>query len=422
MYSRLLSSRQLAFFLLLVIIFLAADSLVPLRLLSLSLPIFFGCASFLLGCSYCLSLLSGSPLLRFSFTMSSLVCGSLYDALLRFPGPLFWSPPAFSLTSGSGAVATFLLLHLFLPGLSAGTLYIGALAPSGLPVLLLLPFFLCMSFCIASTFLFYGYPGILAWVFSAIILSRLPLSRQSPLPFQLFASRLIISPFVSFSTFSGVLLHSPDSMQLALAPPLFPFLGSYGDVLFCFYFLFSFLCVILMAACYFFTSPISVPLLILLIICGFGFLPLLLQTLLFICLFPFMLGHIIFFLFGLSNLSWTSLLLLLIRGLFRVFFLGGLFRELFLCATISSPLAFFSFGRVCYPLGSSSSLLPSCLAPASHGFLQWYPTYAVRGLLPLVMRLCFGCLLAHDGVPVRSSLLVILFSIVFLTSSSPSTL
>ena len=171
------------------------------------------------------------------------------------------------------------------------------------------------------------------------------------------------------------------------------------------------------------TSPISVPLLIFLIVCGFGFSSSTFAgSLLFVCLFPFMLGHIIIFLCGRSNMSWTSLLLFLLRGLFRVFLLGGLFRDLFLCATISSPLAFFSFGRVCSPLGSSLSLLPSCLATASHGFLLWHPTYAVRGLLPLVKRLYFGCLLAHDGVPVRSSLLVILFSIVFLTSRSPSTL
>ena len=41
--------------------------------------------------------------------------------------------------------------------------------------------------------------------------------------------------------------------DFALALHLFPFLGSYGDFLFCFYFLFSFLRVIRMAACYFFS-------------------------------------------------------------------------------------------------------------------------------------------------------------------------
>ena len=171
------------------------------------------------------------------------------------------------------------------------------------------------------------------------------------------------------------------------------------------------------------TSSISVPLLILLIVCGFGFSSsTFADSLLFVCLFPFLLGHLATFLCGLSHMSWTSLLLFLLRGLFRVFLLGGLFSELFVCAIISSPLDFFSLGRVCSPLGSSSSFLPSCLATASHGFLLWLPTYAVSGLLPLVMRLYFGCLLAHDGVPGWSSLLVVLFSTVFLTSRSPSSL
>ena len=171
------------------------------------------------------------------------------------------------------------------------------------------------------------------------------------------------------------------------------------------------------------TSPISVPLLILLIVCGFGFSSsTFADSLLFVCLAPFMLSHLVIFLCGLSNMSWTSLLLFLLCGLFRVFLLGGLFSDLFVCATISSPLVFFSFGRVCSPLWSSSSLLPSCLATASHGFLLWLSTYAVRGLLPLVMRLCFGCLLAHAGVPGWSSLLVILFSTVFFTLRSPSSL
>ena len=123
-----------------------------------------------------------------------------------------------------------------------------------------------------------------------------------------------------------------------------------------------------------------------------------------------MLGHLVFFLCGLSHMSRTSLLLFLLCRLFRVFLLGGLFSELFVCATISSPLVFFSLGRVCSPLGSFSSLLPSCIATVSHGFLLWPTTYAVRGLFPLVMRLYFGCLLAHDSVPGWSSFLVIFFS------------
>ena len=170
-------------------------------------------------------------------------------------------------------------------------------------------------------------------------------------------------------------------------------------------------------------STISVPLLILLIVCGFGFSSSnFADSLLFVCLFPFMLGHLVFFLCGLSHMSRTSLLLFLLCRLFRVFLLGGLFSELFICATISSPLVFFSLGRVCSPLGSSSSLLPSCIATVSHGFLLWPTTYAVRGLFPLVMRLYFGCLLAHDSVPGWSSFLVIFFSTVFLNLRSPSSL
>ena len=68
-------------------------------------------------------------------------------------------------------------------------------------------------------------------------------------------------------------------------------------------------------------------------------------------------------------------------GSFEFFILGSLFGDFFVCATISSPLAFFSFGHVSSTLGSSSSLLPSCLAVASHGFSQWHPTFAVRGPL-----------------------------------------
>ena len=81
---------------------------------------------------------------------------------------------------------------------------------------------------------------------------------------------------------------------------------------------------------------------------------------------------------------------------FKFFILGGLFCDFFLCATISSPLAFFSFGRVSSTLGSSSSLLPSCLAAASHGFSQWHPTYAVCGPPPsshaALIRLLVGSL------------------------------
>ena len=179
---------------------------------------------------------------------------------------------------------------------------------------------------------------------------------------------------------------------------------------------------LLLVSCTFYLWPLiissaslfSVLLLILLIICGFGFSSVFVDSFLFVCLFPFWLGHLVILLCGLSHMSWTSLLLFLLRGFFHVFLLDGLFCGLLVCPTISSPLTFFSLGRVCSPLGSSSPLLPSCLATAPHGFLLWLTAYAVHGLLPLVMRLSFGCLVAHAGVPVWSSLLVILFSIVLI--------
>ena len=282
-------------------------------------------------------------------------------------------------------------------------------------MLLLLPFSLYVTCCFASASLLSGYSGILARVFSTFLLSRLPLSRRSPLPFPLFASWLLVSPFVSFSSFSGVILRSPDSMRLCASSSLLPFLGSSGisySILF-----------LLLVSCEFYlwpliissASPFSVLYLILLIICGFGFSSsVFVDSFLFVCLFPFWLGHLVILLCGLSHMSWTSLLLFLLCGFFHVFLLDGLFSGLLVCSTISSPLAFFSLGRVCSPLGSSSPLLPSCLATASHGFLLWLPAYAVCGLLPLVMRLSFGCLVAHAGVQVWPSLLVILFSTVLI--------
>ena len=128
----------------------------------------------ILGCSYCLSLLSGSPLLLFAYPLASLVCGSLYHALVALASPLFSSPSTFSLPSGSGAVAPFFLLRIFLSALSSGALYIGALAPLRLSVLLLLPFLftLYMSFGFASASLLSGYSGIFARVSSTFTLSR----------------------------------------------------------------------------------------------------------------------------------------------------------------------------------------------------------------------------------------------------------
>ena len=84
--------------------------------------------------------------------------------------------------------------------------------------------------------------------------------------------------------------------------------------------------------------------------------------------------RLVFYVCGLSRMSWTSLLVLLLSGLFRVF--------LYLCATISSPLSFFSFGLVSSVLVPSSFHLPSCLAAASQIVLSpWHTTSAVNGLL-----------------------------------------
>ena len=107
----------------------------------LSPRILFGCASFILGCSYCWSLLSGSPLLCFSFTMASLVCGSLYHALLRFPVPSSSRllPSPFLRVWGPLLTSYFPSFFLFFPALSSGALSISALAHSRLSVLLLLP-------------------------------------------------------------------------------------------------------------------------------------------------------------------------------------------------------------------------------------------------------------------------------------------
>ena len=71
------------FLLLLVILLWLRFSLVTLRLLSL-----FRCAS-LLSCAYCVSLRGGSPLPCFSFTLSSLGCGSLSATAVPITGPPF---------------------------------------------------------------------------------------------------------------------------------------------------------------------------------------------------------------------------------------------------------------------------------------------------------------------------------------------
>ena len=116
-----------------------------------------------------------------------------------------------------------------------------------------------MSLCFASASLLSGYSGILARAFSTIILSRLPLSRRSPLPFPLFASWLLVSPFVSFSTFSGVLLRLPDSMRLCASSSFISFPRFFQDVLFDSISSFSFLRVLLMAAYYFFYFTVLCP-------------------------------------------------------------------------------------------------------------------------------------------------------------------
>ena len=91
-------------------------------------PILFRCTYFLLGCSYCLSLLGGSPLPRFSFTLSSLVCGSLSAAAVALTGPLFESScllPCFGLGCRCYLLTSPSLLYLhFL----RGVFILGALA------------------------------------------------------------------------------------------------------------------------------------------------------------------------------------------------------------------------------------------------------------------------------------------------------
>ena len=305
---------------------------------------------------------------RFTFPLASLVCGSLYHALVALAGPLFLSPHTFSLPSGSGAVAPSFLLRIFLPALSSGALYIGALAPSVLSVLLLLPF--------------------------------------------LFTR---VSVLLALLYFQGVLLRSPDSMRLCASSSFISFPRFFQDVLFTSLSSFSFLRLLFMAAYYFFYFTILCPFadpfdrmrvwLFFLYLCRLILLSLPL---------PVLVGSLVIVLCGLSHMSWTSLLLFLLRGFFRVFLLDGLFSGLFVCHTISSPLTFFSLGRVGSPLGSSSPLLPSCLPTASHGFLLWLPADAVRGLFPLVMRLSFCCLVAYAGVPGCSSWLVVLFSTVLI--------
>ena len=112
------------------------------------------------------------------------------------------------------------------------------------------------------------------------------------------------------------------------------------------------------------------------------------------------------------SLSWPSLLLLLLCGLFRVF--------LSLCASSSSPQSFFSFGSVSLALLLSSSLLPSCLTVASPIFVsQWHTTFAVRGPLADSHAVLLLFVVGSFGEPLQSSFLVILFCIVFYTSSTP---
>ena len=82
----------------------------------------------------------------------------------------------------------------------------------------------------------------------------------------------------------------------------------------------------------------------------------------------------------------------LLEGYFEFFSsMAASFEFSYLCATISSPLAFFSFGRVSLTVGSSSYILPSCRAAASPWFSRsGMPPMRFVALLPLVMRLYFG--------------------------------
>ena len=84
--------------------------------------------------------------------------------------------------------------------------------------------------------------------FSRRLSALVPLSHgDSPLPFLLFASRLLPSPFVSFYTFSGV----PCDFALTLL--CFHFIGFYRIFAFsCFCFFVGFLRIVAMPAWYFF--------------------------------------------------------------------------------------------------------------------------------------------------------------------------
>ena len=127
------------------------------------------------------------------------------------------------------------------------------------------------------------------------------------------------------------------------------------------------------------TLPISVPLLILLVACGFGSSSsTFAASFLFVCLFTFISMYVVCqTCLGLPSCCY------LLEGSFEFFSsLAAAFEFSYLCATISSPLAFCSFGRVSLTVGSSSYILPSCLAAASPMvFSQWHANYAVRGPL-----------------------------------------
>ena len=163
-----------------------------------------------------------------------------------------------------------------------GLFIFGALALSGLPSASALAFFSLHEF-LYSWRIFSGIRDFLLG-FSRHLSALVSLSPgDSHVPFLLFSSRLLILPFVSFSTFSGVLMHSPDSMRLCTSSSFgffsSVFTGNSSSVV---YFSYYVSCALyLWPLDIYSTFPISVPLLILLIVCGFGLLPPPLQLLYF---------------------------------------------------------------------------------------------------------------------------------------------
>ena len=191
----------------------------------------------------------------------------------------------------------------------------------------------------------------------------------------LLASRLLTSPFVSFYTFSGALLPSPAPMRLCAGSSfisIMRFLWDFPLQLFVFF-------VRLLAHCnysrlIFLLRYLSLSLtnrvdrmqvwLFFLYICRHLFIrfPLSVEVKLHFHLFMRSLNRVMAFPHVTPSRTLSSLYLPMRHDL------------------ITS--SFYSFGSVSKALGSSSSLLPSCLATASQIVLSpWHTLYEVRGPL-----------------------------------------